>query len=119
MDSNMTFKAVAGGKTFVTLVAWKRSLPSVTFLMDDKFGFEETRLLAPFTWKHFFTGVYGLVSPHRLLGCCFVIAYVTDKLYSIVSSPFVLIQAVNPFALVLTLVALVDHTIMFCPLMLI
>ena len=119
MDSDVTFKAVAGGKTFVTLVTWKRSLSSVTSLMDDKLGFEETRLLAIFTWKHFFTGVYGLVSSHRLLGCCFVIAYVTDKLNTIVSSPFMLIQAVNPFALVLTLVALVDHTIMFCPLMLI
>ena len=119
MDSNVTFKAVAGGKTFVTLVTWKRSLPSVTSLMDDKFGFEEARLLAPFTWKHFFTGVYGLVSPHRLLGSCFVIAYVTDKLNSIMSSPFMLIHSVNPFALVFTLVASVDHTIMFCPLMLI
>ena len=119
MDSDVTFKAVAGGKTFVTLVTWKRSLPSVTSLMDDKFGFEETRLLAPFTWKHFFTGVYGLVSPHRLLGCCFVIADVTDKLYSIMSSPFMLFQAVNPFALVLTLVASVDHTIMFSLLVLI
>ena len=107
MDSYVTFKAVAGGKTFVTLVTWKRSLPSVTSLMDDKFGFEEARFLAPFTWKHFFTGVYGLVSPHRLLGCCFVIAYVTDKLYSIVSSPFMLIQAVNPFAFVLTFFSIV------------
>ena len=53
MDSNVTFKAVAGGKTFVTLVTWKRSLPSVNSLMDDKFGFEEARFLAPFTWKHF------------------------------------------------------------------
>ena len=49
MDSNVTFKAVAGGKTFVTLVTWKRSLPSVNSLMDDKFGFEEARLLAIFT----------------------------------------------------------------------
>ena len=107
MDSYVTFKAVAGGKTFVTLVTWKRSLPSVTSLMDDKFGFEEARFLAPFTWKHFFTGVYGLVSLHRLLGSCFVIAYVTDKLYSIVSSPFMLIQAVNPFAFVLTFFSIV------------